>query len=134
LYSLSVQRGRIEYEGETSVYTQISPLKIRGKDEYTLIFPGGKMSIYSVSVLSILFWFPQRTHYFWRVFRFLFMEHKQDYRAKIKYAKKILEESKDKKNEWTSLKIPQRIMSVHYSDTKQSRLESTRVNYWNNAK
>ena len=41
LYSLSVQRGRIEYEGETSVYTQISPLKIRGKDEYILIFPGG---------------------------------------------------------------------------------------------
>jgi hypothetical protein len=37
-----VQRGRIEYEGETSVYTQISPLKIRGKDEYILIFPGGK--------------------------------------------------------------------------------------------
>jgi hypothetical protein len=33
----------------------------------------------SVFVLSILFWFPQRTHYFWRVFRFLFMEHKQDY-------------------------------------------------------
>jgi hypothetical protein len=46
LYSLSVQRGRIEYEGETSVYTQISPLKIRGKDEYILIFPGEKMSIY----------------------------------------------------------------------------------------
>jgi hypothetical protein len=48
-----VQRGRIEYEGETSVYTQISPpLKIRGengylsggKNEYILIFPGGKMS------------------------------------------------------------------------------------------
>jgi hypothetical protein len=39
-----VQRGRIEYEGETSVYTQIFPLKIRGKDEYILIFPGGKMS------------------------------------------------------------------------------------------
>ena len=33
----------------------------------------------SVFVLSILFWFPQCTHYFWRVFRFLFMEHKQDY-------------------------------------------------------
>jgi hypothetical protein len=33
----------------------------------------------SVFVLSILFWSPQRTHYFWRVFRFLFMEHKQDY-------------------------------------------------------
>jgi hypothetical protein len=33
----------------------------------------------SIFVLSILFWFPQRTHYFWRVFRFLFMEHKQDY-------------------------------------------------------
>ena len=33
----------------------------------------------SVFVLSILFWFPQRTHYFWRVFRILFMEHKQDY-------------------------------------------------------
>ena len=32
-----------------------------------------------VFVLSILFWFPQCTHYFWRVFRFLFMEHKQDY-------------------------------------------------------
>jgi hypothetical protein len=28
---------------------------------------------------SILFWFPQRTHYFWRVFRFLFMERTQDY-------------------------------------------------------
>jgi len=28
---------------------------------------------------SILFWFPQCTHYFWRVFRFLFMEHKHDY-------------------------------------------------------
>jgi hypothetical protein len=33
----------------------------------------------SVFVLSILFWFPQRTHYFWHVLRFLFMEHKQDY-------------------------------------------------------
>jgi hypothetical protein len=32
----------------------------------------------SVFVLSILFWFPQCTHYFWRVFRFLFLEHKQD--------------------------------------------------------
>jgi hypothetical protein len=41
-----VQRGRIEYEGETSVYTQISLLKIRGKDEYILVFLGGKMSIY----------------------------------------------------------------------------------------
>ena len=30
----------------------------------------------SVFVLSILFWFPQCTHYFWRVFWFLFMEHK----------------------------------------------------------
>jgi hypothetical protein len=38
-----VQRGRIEYEGETSVYTQISPLKIRGKNEYILIFPGEKL-------------------------------------------------------------------------------------------
>jgi hypothetical protein len=28
---------------------------------------------------ATLFWFPQRTHYFWRVFRFLFMEQKQDY-------------------------------------------------------
>ena len=32
-----------------------------------------------VFVLSILFWFPQRTHYFWRILRFLFMECKQDY-------------------------------------------------------
>ena len=32
-----------------------------------------------VFVLSILFLYPQRTHYFWRVFGFLFMEHKQDY-------------------------------------------------------
>jgi hypothetical protein len=32
-----------------------------------------------VFVSSILFWFPQRTHYFWRVLRFLFMERKQDY-------------------------------------------------------
>jgi hypothetical protein len=30
-------------------------------------------------VSSILFWFPQRTHCFWRVLRFLFMERKQDY-------------------------------------------------------
>jgi hypothetical protein len=36
----------MEYEGETSVYTQISLLKIRGKDEYILTFPGGKISIY----------------------------------------------------------------------------------------
>ena len=43
MYSLSVQRGRIEYEGETSVYTQISPQKIQGKDEYILIFPGEKL-------------------------------------------------------------------------------------------
>ena len=32
-----------------------------------------------VFVSYILFWFPQRTHYFWRVFRFLFMKRKQDY-------------------------------------------------------
>jgi hypothetical protein len=32
-----------------------------------------------VFVLSLLFWFAQRTHYFLRVFRFLFMERKQDY-------------------------------------------------------
>jgi hypothetical protein len=31
-----------------------------------------------VFVSSILFWFPQCTHYFWRVFRFLFLERKQD--------------------------------------------------------
>ena len=30
-----------------------------------------------VFVSSILFWFPQCTRYFWRVFRFLFLEHKQ---------------------------------------------------------
>ena len=53
-----MQRGRIEYEGETSVYTQIFPLKNQkerwvytdlsggknGKNEYILIFPGGEMS------------------------------------------------------------------------------------------
>jgi hypothetical protein len=41
----------------------------------------GVLSVVTVCVfvLSILFWFSQRTHYFWRVFRFLFMEHKQDY-------------------------------------------------------
>jgi hypothetical protein len=50
LYSLSVRRGRIEYEGETSVYTQISPLKIRGKDEYILTFPGGKI-VYTLFAL-----------------------------------------------------------------------------------
>jgi tyrosinase len=33
----------MEYEGETSVYTQISPLKIRGENEYILIFPGEKL-------------------------------------------------------------------------------------------
>ena len=32
-----------------------------------------------VFVSSILFWFPQCTHYFWRIFRFLFLERKQDY-------------------------------------------------------
>jgi 1-acyl-sn-glycerol-3-phosphate acyltransferase len=31
-----------------------------------------------VFVLSILFWFPQCTRYFWRIFRFLFLERKQD--------------------------------------------------------
>ena len=42
----------------------------------------------SVFALSILFWFPQRTHYFWRVFRFLFMERKQDYNVtSVKHVK-----------------------------------------------
>jgi hypothetical protein len=36
----AIQVGRIEYEAKTSVYTQISPLKIRGKDEYILIYGG----------------------------------------------------------------------------------------------
>ena len=41
-----------------------------------------------VFVSSILFWFPQRTHYFWRVFRFLFMERKQDYNVtSVKHVK-----------------------------------------------
>jgi 1-acyl-sn-glycerol-3-phosphate acyltransferase len=31
-----------------------------------------------VFVSSILFWFPQCMRYFWRVFRFLFLERKQD--------------------------------------------------------
>jgi hypothetical protein len=53
LYSLSVRRGRIEYEGETSVYTQISPLKIRGKDEYILTFPGGKIVCNTVSLFAL---------------------------------------------------------------------------------
>jgi hypothetical protein len=34
-------------------------------------------------------------------------------KVKIKYAKNIVDESKDKKNELTSLKIPQGIMHVH---------------------
>jgi len=35
-------------------------------------------------------------------------------KAKIKYAKNFVEESKDKKkDEWTRLKIPQGIMSVN---------------------
>jgi hypothetical protein len=38
--------------------------------------------------LGILFWFPQCTHYFWRVLRFLFMERKQDYNVTI--CKKLL--------------------------------------------
>jgi hypothetical protein len=47
-----VQRGRIEYEVETSVYTQISPLKIRGKDEYILIFPGKKWTVVELLMLK----------------------------------------------------------------------------------
>jgi hypothetical protein len=31
-----------------------------------------------IFVSSILFWFPQRTCYFWRVFCFLFLERKQE--------------------------------------------------------
>jgi hypothetical protein len=38
-----------------------------------------------VFVSSILFWFPQHTHYVWRVFRFLFMERTQDYSVVYKY-------------------------------------------------
>jgi hypothetical protein len=41
----------------------------------------------SVLVLSILFWFPQRTHYFWCVFRFLFMERKHDNLTSVKNVK-----------------------------------------------
>ena len=50
------------------------PTHINGMYRHGMCF---RMSCLFVS--SILFWFPQRTHYFWRVFRFLFMEHKQDY-------------------------------------------------------
>jgi hypothetical protein len=53
---------------------------LRGRRHSSILYsPSGFFSSYFFFVSSILFWFPQRTHYFWRVFRFLFMEHKQDY-------------------------------------------------------
>jgi hypothetical protein len=38
----------------------------------------------------------------------------QGEKVKIKYAKNFVQENKDKKNEWTRLKILQGIMSVHH--------------------
>ena len=40
--------------------------------------PGICFRMLYVFVSSILFWFPHCTLYFWRVFRFLFLERKQD--------------------------------------------------------
>ena len=62
----------------------------------------------SVFVLSILFWFPQRSHYFWRVFRFLFMERKQDYnvkslKKKLKFAFKDVSTKNSEPTYWTIL-------------------------------
>ena len=45
----------------------------------TLMYrPGICFRMSYVFVSSILFWFPQCTRYLWRVFRFLFLERKQD--------------------------------------------------------
>jgi hypothetical protein len=45
--------------------SNIKPLKKQTTYRHGICF-----RVSSVFVLSILFWFPQRMHYFWRVFRF----------------------------------------------------------------
>jgi hypothetical protein len=55
-----------------------------------------------VFVVSILFWFPQCTHYFWRVFRFLFIQQEHYFAPKCFAGNHILCKThwfKDKNNE-----------------------------------
>jgi hypothetical protein len=60
-----------------------SPTKLCVRPESLVVDTlGGICMCFRMSCLfvsSILFWFPLRTHYFWRVLWFLFMERKQDY-------------------------------------------------------
>jgi Na+-translocating ferredoxin:NAD+ oxidoreductase RnfD subunit len=52
---------------------------------------------------SILFLFPQRTHYFWRVSRFLFMERKQDYNVTSVKNVKVCFQRRKYQKQWTYL-------------------------------
>ena len=71
-----------------------------------------------VFVSSILFGFPQRTHYFWRVFRFLFMERKQDYNVtSVKKMLKLAFKDVSTKNSepiyWTILFVMLKIYFIY---------------------
>jgi hypothetical protein len=77
-----------------------------------------RMSCTCVFVSSILFWFPQRTHYFWRVFRFLFMERKQDYnvtsvKKMLKFAFKDVSTKNSEPIYWTILFVMLKIYFIY---------------------
>ena len=65
------------------------------------------IQVYIVTVCvfasSILFLFPQRTHYFWRVSRFLFMERKQDYNVTSVKNVKVCFQRRKYQKQWTYL-------------------------------
>jgi hypothetical protein len=65
---------------------------------------------------SILFWFPQRTHYFWRVLRFLFLERKQDSNVKkmFKVAFKDVSTKNSEPTYWTILFVMLKIQKCVY--------------------
>ena len=77
-----------------------------------------------VFVVSILFWFPQRTHYFWRVFRFLFMEHKQyeswHLKKMIKFTFKDVSTKNSEPTYWTILFVMPKMYFIYKVAGKKS--------------
>jgi hypothetical protein len=96
-----------------------------GKKCFSMYRHGMCFRASSVFILSILFWFPQRTHYFLRVFRFLFMEHKQDYSwhlwKMLKFAFKEVSTKNSEPTYWTILFVMLNTYFIYKVAGKKSR-------------
>jgi hypothetical protein len=78
-----------------------------------------------VSVSSILFLCPQCIRYFWRVFRFLFLERKQDSKRHLSKMFKVAFKDVNTKNSeptyWTILFVMLKIYLIYKVAGKRSR-------------